>query len=545
MVKRVNRPFIRGLAAALLLFSTLVPSPFAANTSSVKSVVVELPGVTGLGNNTAFAFNRFVLVAPYAPKGVVQDDGDLSQLDNRFLYVLDTKKSNGNPVQVELKFFDPNDSPASRIYYPSKIAFEPTTSTLFIRGTKFVQTDDGYSPVEVIAYTHLTLDDSGKPLADPYVTPIDILGVGTDTCEEAPLDFGVSQNGKYLVFTNGADLFTYDVHQGYTYRVEIVHPDKFSLEKSSISYLDIDQATNILSVVWNQKSDGGSVSSEISFYKVLDDGVLNLSKRVFAGTFPEDVFLTQGSNILLTRTQTGPDSAWLLTNDGTLYQIDLKSDDVQADLKPVQTFSDLAQTGENQAPNIIRYDPDQRTIIVVQQGYSVQIGRPSNGRKHGIGRPSNGHTLLSAGRLAFVRLNRKSKVTGSSLITRDFADEGGLSNPAPGPATGQWYIATYAGSLLLITIPDDIGSVSATQVGSVGARTERISYLDARSNVVSVNSFETDESGFVGLPGSVEFGKVVDASPLSAAAFTLSRVWNASKVPVKVEPKIRRPCNMR
>src|SRR5262249_3596357 len=118
MVKRVNRPFIRGLAAALLLFSTLVPSPFAANTSSVKSVVVELPGVTGLGNNTAFAFNRFVLVAPYAPKGVVQDDGDLSQLDNRFLYVLDTKKSNGNPVPVELKFFNPNDSLESRVYYP-------------------------------------------------------------------------------------------------------------------------------------------------------------------------------------------------------------------------------------------------------------------------------------------------------------------------------------------------------------------------------------------------------------------------------------------
>src|SRR5215213_8307803 len=76
---------------SLALFSIgLVISGEGAQPIKIDSV--ELCGLTGSANNMAFVFDRYVIVAPYAPKAPVSDDSALEDFDNHFLYLVDTKR---------------------------------------------------------------------------------------------------------------------------------------------------------------------------------------------------------------------------------------------------------------------------------------------------------------------------------------------------------------------------------------------------------------------------------------------------------------------
>src|ERR1044071_7023511 len=87
--KRSRRITVLAIVLALLMGAGTY-SPLAATPWKISSV--ELPGVSGATNNVAFAYDRYVLIAPYAPSKPVEDNNDLSQLDNRFIYLVDTKK---------------------------------------------------------------------------------------------------------------------------------------------------------------------------------------------------------------------------------------------------------------------------------------------------------------------------------------------------------------------------------------------------------------------------------------------------------------------
>ncbi|HVG20625.1 MAG TPA: hypothetical protein VNI02_16365, partial [Blastocatellia bacterium] len=119
---------------ALTLFGASSYSPSAATAWKISSV--ELAGASGV-NNVAFAFDRYVLIAPYASSKPVEDNNDLSQLDNCFLYLIDTKKPSEQPKRVKLTTNNSPNSSGKVIYYPSRVLFDADSSTVFVRGTRF------------------------------------------------------------------------------------------------------------------------------------------------------------------------------------------------------------------------------------------------------------------------------------------------------------------------------------------------------------------------------------------------------------------------
>ena len=95
------------LLALLLTYGGFIYSPQAA-TTPIQLYSVSLGGVTGVANNTVLAFDRFLLVAPFWPSAGVADNGDLdlTKLDNKLIYVIDTKKPNSPLLSKELSNWD-------------------------------------------------------------------------------------------------------------------------------------------------------------------------------------------------------------------------------------------------------------------------------------------------------------------------------------------------------------------------------------------------------------------------------------------------------
>lgn len=538
-----------GVAAAVLmgLFSFASYSPKA---DALKMSYVELAGANGGQNNVVFAFDRYVLIAPYAPTGPVEENGDLNQLDNHYLYVVDTKKP-GVVVTKDLSTFASSDSPRT-VYYPTKLAFDATTQTAFVRGTRFEKQNGEIRGIEVIAYVHLNLGDNGKPIIDPTVISFDIAGVGEETSTEAPGDLALGRNGKHLVFTNGASLFTYSLDQGYLYKVDLVHPSEYGSD-NSISNLAIDKDTNVLSVYSNKRVvDNDSIGhheSEISFYRLVEDGTLTLLKRVYATDLPEGAALTPGSNLAIYSDIDKPDVQYALfaTSDGSLCQVDLHTDGLTATVRQLAVFPELAQQGpDDTSPRLVKYDASKRVVGIVSRGYTAHIARPANGKKGRIARPANIHLLTSEPSLAVAKLGKKGKITSRNVFSNDFAAQGGLSEPLYLAANGEWLMATYSGKLYSIAASGDFEKSSPAFIGEISPRTERLDYLASRDSLIAIQSCAADDDGLqVTKPGSVAIGKVISTNGKSLLAGAAQIMVPATSSVLRRTPAIRRPCNIR
>ena len=528
------------LLALLLAYGAVSYSPRA---STLPIVSIGLGGVAGSTNNTVLAYGRFVLVAPFWPSKGVDADGelDLTQLDNNFIYVIDTKKPSSQPLAKELTAANGTKT----IYFPTRLQFDPQSNNVYVRGTRFEEKDGQVTPIDVIAYVHLNLDDNGKAIFDSTVVPIDIQGVSAPFTGEAPLDFGFGANGEVMVFTNGASLFSYNVDQGYLYKAEIVHPSLYGAT-DSISFLDVDPVSNVVSVCENRtvvdKEDVTTVSSEISFYRLGEKGTLDLVKRVFADQLPSGVSLTTGSNIAIV-SEGDVEFALFATNDGSLCSVDLLSDNVQATVKRLYNFPELARASEaDTSPLLVQYDAAKRTVGVVKPGFTVLISRPTNGRRGRISRPTNLH-VNSESTLAMARFGKKYKVVSTHSFSEDFRDQGGLTEFVNGEDS-QWLISTYAGSLYSVNLSSDLPESTLRVVGQVGSRVERIDYYSNRSTVVAINSFALEDGGMeVAIPGSLVVGRM-KASNGSGDAVLQALLPTASALG-RSTPSIRRPCNIK
>ncbi len=347
--RAMRRQVITALLVMIASLCAFYP-PLMAAPKKIASV--ELAGVAGAANNVAFAFDRFVLVAPYAPSAPIASADDPTGLDNHFLYLIDTKKTNIAIPPKDLTAPGFGGGLPKTVYYPTRIKFDPTTGNVFVRGTRFEVVDGVLEEIEVLAYVHVNLDDNGKPFFDSSVVIIDIKGVGEDFCREAPTEFAVGHKGSLVVFTNGASVFTFNVNKGYVYQVDIVPSNEYS-DDSSIAHLDIDEATNLLTIVWNKrvKKEGAPAtnSTELSFYQLKEDGVLPLVKRVYPEDFPANSYITEGSNVAIASTQSAEagqfDSAsgLFVSNNGELCSIDLLGEGVRASVKTLHVFAELAQ----------------------------------------------------------------------------------------------------------------------------------------------------------------------------------------------------------
>lgn len=542
--KMRNMRIVVVLLVLLLGYGAVAYSPQAATPIQLYSV--NLGGVTGVANNTVLAFDRFLLVAPFWPSTGVDDNGDLdlTKLDNRFLYVVDTKKPNSPVLFKELSAWDSKQGAAKTIYFPSKVVFDPSSSNVYVRGTRFEERKGEVTPIDVIAYVHLSVDDSFKPILDANVIPIDIKGVSADYTGNAPLDFGLSASGN-LVFTNGASIFSYNLSQGYLYELPIVHPTTYGPD-DSISFLDVDQATNVVTVCENRKSVNEdsvvSVSSELSFYRLADTGTFNFLKIARAEQFPGGTALASGSNIAIIA-DSDSESAVFATNDGSLCTVDLRSEGSLATIKQLYTFPELAQSDSNSSnPLLIQYDSSTKSIGIVKRGFTIQISRPLNGKRGHISRPLNIASRTSV--LAMAKLSRKNKVASTNLFSQDFAGEGGISNFVSGP-NAQWLISTYSGKLYSIGIATDLQKSLLQFLGPIGSRIDRVEYYANRTSVVAISSFTLEDNGLqVASPGSVVIGKMSNVQTQSGNAILQALLPTAS-VLGRPSPGIRRPCNIR
>lgn len=536
-------------------------SPLAASPWKISSVA--LPGASGVSNNVAFAFDRYVLIAPYAPSNPVEDTLDRSQLDNCFLHLIDTKKPSEGAAKVKLAASDSKDSQGKVVYYPSRVWFDPDSSTVFIRGTRFEERDGGLEEIEVLAYLKLNLDNDGKPVFDSNVVIIDIRGVDSDHCSDAPLDFALAHKGGLLLFTNGASIFSYDLGQGYVYEVDIVPPQYFN-EDSKITYLDIDKATDTLIVCWNKKEKGeGEVvktTSQLSFYGIDTDGTLPLKKRANAQNFAEGTYLTAGSTVAVTPTsvsakdgtdQLVPNNAYFITNDGSLCQVDFDSEEIPVNVKQLRKFDELAQPDSvDGSPRIVKYDAAKRVIGVVKQGFTAQIRRPTNGRP---GRPGsivralNAYNAVEQPVVALVKLGKKNKIVSSRVFVDDFKGEEGLSNFVYG-GDSQWLVSTHSGKLYSLSLSNDVAETQMQMMAEIGSRIDYIDYFSVRGSLVAISSFESDHEGAsIRSPGSLVVAKMGDSikQSQSLGAMILQAIGSQGSALAAATPSIRRPCNVK
>ena len=530
------------LLALLLAYGGFIYSPQAATPIQLYSV--SLGGITGVANNTVLAFDRFLLVAPFWPSAGVADNGDLdlTKLDNKFIYVVDTKKPNGPVLSKELSNWDAKQGTTRTVYFPSRVVFDSASSNVYVRGTRFDESNGEVTPIDVIAYVHLSLDDNSKPVLDTNVIPIDIKGVSSDFTSSAPLDFALSSNGN-LVFTNGASVFSYNLSQGYLYELPIVHPSTYGSD-DNVSFLDIDQATNVVSICENRNSldpDKNPItSSEISFYRLTDAGTFNFLKIVRADQLPAS--LSSGSNIAIV-SDSDSQTAFFVTSDGSLSSVDLLSGGASAAVKQLYTFPELAQLDSNvQNPLSVQYDPSTKSLGIVKRGFTIQISRPLNGKRGHISRPLNiaSHTSV----LAMAKLSKKNKVASTNSFSQDFAGEGGISNFVTGP-NSQWLISTYSGKLYSVGIAGDLQNSQLQYLGPIGSRIDRVEYYANRTSVVAISSFTFEVDGLqVASPGSLVIGRM-GATQAQSASAVLQALLPTASVLGKRSPSIRRPCNIR
>jgi hypothetical protein len=532
----------------LLAYGAVTYSPQAATPANLYSV--SLGGVSGAANNTILAYGRYVLIAPFWPSTGLAENGDLdfSQLDNNSLYVIDTKKPNASPLSKKLSSPDSRAGVPKTVYFPSRILFDPTSSNVYIRGTRFEENDGQLTPIDVIAYVHLALDDTGKPVFDTSVVAIDIEGVSTKYTGEAPLDFSFGENGD-LVFTNGASVFSFNLAEGYLNRADIVGADKYGTD-DSISLLSVDAATNVVSICENRtfvvplgKDNLTKTLSKISFYRLGEHGTFDLLKQVSPDQFPDGIALTSGSSIAIV-SDSDSEVALFVTTDGSLCSVDLRSDG-PATVKRLYTFPELAQSSiARPNPLLIQYDSANRVIGIVKPGFTVQITRPLNGKPGGITRPINLHIASEAPVLAMAALSKKTKVTSAASFTQEFENEGGLSNFVSGQ-NSQWLISTYSGNLYSVRMTDNLQNSTFQPMGSIGSNVDRIDYYADRTSVVAISSFTLNEDGIrMASPGSLVVGSLSDTQTQSDGA-VLQALLPTASVLGRPAPSIRRPCNIK
>src|SRR5436853_2858982 len=553
--KTQNTAWLGAIVIALMfLGGVLVNSPQAAQPW--KTASVAMAGADAETNNVAFAYDRSVLVAPYAPSKMPKETSAVEELDNNRIYLVDAKRPLDDPKSHVIATI----SGDKQLFYPTKVVYDEASNTAYVRGTRFERVDGDIQEIAAIAIIHVNLEDNGKAAFGDGIVIIDIAGIGDDkTIGDAPDNIELAYNGNILVFTNGASIFTYNLDHGYLYRVDLVKPVAYDAG-GRINYLDVDPVSNTLTVYWNSKlGEEGKTrnTTELSFYKIESGGTMQLKKRLYPADFPEGAYLTAGSNIELHASYNEPDKfaqgsfALTVTSDGRLCQLDLSDGDtVSLALKPLTQFDALAASGDaDGSPRTLKYDPSKRMVGIVKQGYTAQARKPSNGHSGRPGSVIRSLSLINAvdsPTLVVVRVGKNlGKVVASKIFADEFRDEAGLTHLIEGPDS-QWWLATYSGNVLALNTADSIDAVGLNLLTQVGPRTGRIAYLSSRDNLVAINSFALDAAQEqISEDGALVVAKP-NASGTQSFSATSALMVAASRATGAQTPTLsaRRPCNI-
>jgi hypothetical protein len=537
------------LCALALSFIGVVagePSPIG----SVESVfTVPMPGVSSESNNIIDT-PVGVLVAPFAPFGLAVEDLEdqeffkLNKLDNHFLYLINRNDPLAAPKALDLG-----------CYWPTKLQFDEATRTAFVRGTVYVTDEEGApQPAEVIAYIHI--NDRGD--FDPTVVTIPIKAVGDvdptsllvsrteyKWASSAPDDFVLGRKGRYLVFTNGAAVYSFSTVEGYITETQLIPAGDYSLD-NSITHLDINEESNTVIVGVSQKvlkKGTWRHSSDLYFFRLEENGTLSLINKTGRELLPDKTALAPGSNIVTSvKAEDGtPEFAFFILNDGTLFRASISGD---AAVKPVASFPELsAGDGETRVPRAVSYDQLSKSIGIVQRGVRLNVSRPLWGRKGKRGKVARSFALnqvVESPVVAVARLGKNGKVASSTVIVDFGSAETSISNLVF-DGDGRGLFAGSTGKLFSV----DIASGALSYYAELGAALDSIAYDPEGQVLTGIRSFVVDE-GF-GDFISVHDGAVVIAQlgPREIAGERLTSIVASPGVFGRLVASLRRPYGFR
>ena len=501
-----------------------------ASSSKLSLTTVPMPGVVGGNNNINFAYSgQYAILAAFAPSVEPPDDATLDDrfFDNHYVYGVDTQKPGSEVTRTDL-----------HIYYPSTVKFDSERNRVYARGINYVRDKDGVVPADAVSY--LTINKSLQ--LDGNVVSFNIPGIGgTRLSTGAPTDIALGRVGEneYFFCTNGASIFTFNIALGSVYQLDVVPPSYFS-ENYTITNFGYDPDNALLTVVVcgrNFKKGHWQYFSDLFCYRLLANGSLPLVKQVLWDGFPEAIgggttAVTPDSNVEITPDGT---QAFFVTDDGSLCTFRLDEPGFDGNVTRLASFPELAVTDDDRSPRRVNYNAATNSIAVVKAGYGALVKRPIYRRPggNGVKRPIYIRSQESPA-LVLVQFNKKNKVSGRTVITR-FGDQAevGLSNiTINGP--GQGLIATYGGNLFAI----DFDKHALSLLGSIGPRTDSLTYNAEGMNVVGINSF--DDSGKVAYPGAVAIAKL--SSDSASAVSLTAAVLSPFSLGGHSISGIRRPC---
>jgi hypothetical protein len=531
------------ICSLLLILCLTVPSYSRVDESVFQTEYHKLDGVT-TSNNVAFVSDRYILAAPYAPsKPVTEDTRDLSELDNNKLYIFDGKRTDKEPYIVDLK----------SCYYPTRVVFDAAASMVFLRGTQIVEDPATGEYVASAVIKYLPLSEDGKITSLEALT-IPIQGVDGLPATDAPDTF-VQCDNNIFIFTNGAGISTYDTRQGYLYEVPFITRDNYHPENNTITSLDFDSKSRVLSIVISKKTKLNDTQwkheSELYLYNVRSNGTVDQLNHIPAEEFG-DAALAPGSNIFIDgeidKSGNNIGNGYFVTNTGKLCQISWEGLSARAgQITELASFDEFKQGDSEYLSSVKTYfDKANRSFRLLRNGSATNIHRPINAGRGKIGkihRPINFRIEVEQPALGLIQFGKKNKIIGQRVLSDEIAGEGGASDLFTDD-TGTVYLATYSGKFFTLNQASEVDGASLKLVGQIGNRLSSVSYLAARNAIIAVNTLEAEGSE-IASPGGIYLAKHKESGNYISFVSWTENLLAGSSVLGFSSGSIRRPCNTR
>ncbi|HKF57212.1 MAG TPA: hypothetical protein VKJ45_17260 [Blastocatellia bacterium] len=488
---------------------------------------IQVAGLTSAENNVAFALGgRFAVVAPFAPSS----SDDSAPLDNHYLYLVDTQGSH----DVTLCDLDDPVTGASRIY-PTHLIVS-SDNFAFVRATSIDQRTE--KPTEGIAFAQINADQNGKISAPfQYGGFFPITPVGATDPALMPTSFGLSNNGQYVCFTDGAQVLIADRILGNTYTIPIVTDyvpmppdDDGTPDFYSITSVNVD-STNVVSVTVNGRRNGQNFS-QLYFYLLLESGkhagTVKSLAIVKSDSLPLNVGITPESIPAIS-----PDGSlgFFSTDDGSVFSVAL-SGSANLKLNSLGTYVSVSVLNGTAVPGprIVQYDADSKRLSVIRQGRVPRVRRPSFIR-HGktVRRPSFIRLVEQPG-AAVIQLNAQTQFVSSQEAQYFGVDVDSISNTAWSGVGGSYFVASVGGKTGVLMAFDKSGP---QLFGSALPNIKQVMSPDA-STILGMQDFDFDsgasEPATITAPGGLVFMSVGHSVEMLGGA-------------ASYQANIRRPCN--
>jgi hypothetical protein len=413
-----------------------------------------------------------------------QEEIDLLELDNNVVYMIDSRKPGKEPVPLSL----------GNCYFPTRVVYDEASQYLYVRGTEYLVGDEENTERQVIVKLRVSLDEDGKPFMSERPVSFTIPSEDGGDAVDAPSEFFLAYGGSILILTNGYSVYTYNVVDGYKYPV-LFPGDRIT----SFDYEEVSNTVTLAFTRQEEREDGSiRYSTEVRFYRLRENGNLDLIRGVPREHFPDELALMEGSTVALSVNAESkvPEFGFFIGRDGSVCQIDLRVPDGAGKADGVVDVLGIVPelaVGDSEVVSgrEVSYNRARRLLTAIKKGVKWDVRRPSFVR---VGRPRVRRPsfvrLHEPPVLVVIQFNKKNKIVDVRAISDEFAEKEGLSNLMFEGDEG--FIVAQTGELYSMDFTD-ISRLQPRVIGNVGLRVERIGKGLGQVNFVGVSSFRPGE----------------------------------------------------